>query len=120
VCKSNLDRPHKRHKKDTSGCVEPGMMLTCIAHVCRDNPCIMDYIQLKHTVMELDKHANDWKRKIELLQMEHKRTRQVLKSLTAVGGGYGATQQTGGSMVSGGVSHASGLGRQVSNRSMKS
>ncbi|GAX79378.1 hypothetical protein CEUSTIGMA_g6820.t1 [Chlamydomonas eustigma] len=83
-----------------------------------DNPCIMDYIQLKHTVMELDKHAHDWKRKIELLQMEHKRTRQVLKSLTAVGG-YGATQQPGGGAVTGGVSQASGLGRQTSNRSFK-
>lgn len=29
----------------------------------------MDYIQLKHTIMELDKQATDWRRKLELLQV---------------------------------------------------
>ena len=50
----------------------------------------MDYIQLKHSVTELEKHASDWKRKIDLLQMEKQRTRQVLKgvaSMAAPGGG---------------------------------
>ena len=58
-----------------------------------DNPCIMDYIQLKHSVAELEKHASDWKRKIDLLQMEKQRTRQVLKgvaSMAAPGGSLSA------------------------------
>ena len=57
----------------------------------------MDYIQLKHSVVELEKHAGDWKRKIDLLQMERQRTRQVLKSVVSMaasttggGGGGGA------------------------------
>ena len=53
-------------------------------HVDRDNPGIMDYIQLKHSVTELEKHASDWKRKIDLLQMEKQRTRQVLKSVASM------------------------------------
>ena len=50
----------------------------------RDNPCIMDYIRLKHDVSELEKHVTDWKRKIEILNMERQRTRQVLKSVATV------------------------------------
>lgn len=51
----------------------------------------MDYIQLKHSVAELEKHASDWKRKIDLLQMEKQRTRQVLKSVASMVAPAGAT-----------------------------
>jgi hypothetical protein len=44
----------------------------------------MDYIKLKNDVAEMEKHANDWKRKIEILGMEEKRTKQVLRSVTGV------------------------------------
>lgn len=50
-----------------------------------DNPSIMDYIKLKHEVTEMEKHCSDWKRKIVILSMEQKRTRQVLKSLGVSG-----------------------------------
>eukprot|EP00955_Chlamydomonas_euryale_P092817 364743-Chlamydomonas_euryale.AAC.16 len=50
-----------------------------------DNPSIMDYIKMKHEVAEMEKHCADWKRKIDILAMEQKRTRQVLKSMGASG-----------------------------------
>ncbi len=51
---------------------------------CSDNPSIMDYIRLKHDLLELEKQAVDWRRKIEILQMERNRTRQLLKSVTGM------------------------------------
>mmetsp|Transcript_10190 Transcript_10190/g.25401 ORF Transcript_10190/g.25401 Transcript_10190/m.25401 type:complete len:383 (-) Transcript_10190:297-1445(-) len=48
-----------------------------------DNPSIMDYIKLKHDVAELEKQAADWKRKIDIANMERNRTRTLLKSLTS-------------------------------------
>lgn len=59
--------------------------------LCSDNPCIMDYIRLKHDVSELEKHFADWKRKIEILAMERQRTRQVLKSVATIQGPAGTT-----------------------------
>lgn len=58
-----------------------------------ENPSIMDYIKLKHDVAELDKQAADWKRKIDIANMERNRTRALLKSLTA-------GPQAGGTLVS--------------------
>lgn len=60
---------------------------------CSENPSIMDYIKLKHDVAELDKQAADWKRKIDIANMERNRTRALLKSLTA-------GPQAGGTLVS--------------------
>ncbi|KAG1678903.1 hypothetical protein FOA52_003572 [Chlamydomonas sp. UWO 241] len=48
-----------------------------------DNPSIMDYIRLKHEVTEMEKHCGDWQRKIDILGMEQKRTRQVLRTMGA-------------------------------------
>jgi hypothetical protein len=78
-----------------------------------DNPCIMDYIQLKHGVVELEKHASDWKRKIDLLHMERNRTRQVLKSVASMAG---AAHAGGGGSLSTAPSQAS-MGRALSNKS---
>lgn len=52
-----------------------------------DNPSIMDYINLKHEVSELEKQQADWKRKIDILVMEKNRTRSLLKSVTHMTGG---------------------------------
>jgi len=58
-----------------------------------DNPTIMDYIRLKHDVLELEKQATDWSRKIDILQMEKKRTTQMLKSIAAMTGAAGPAGQ---------------------------
>lgn len=54
-----------------------------------DNPSIMDYIHLRHDVVELEKQAADWRRKIDILNMERNRTRKLLKNLTGVTGPTG-------------------------------
>ncbi|MEW5300060.1 MAG: hypothetical protein WDW36_003019 [Sanguina aurantia] len=51
-----------------------------------DSPSIMGYIKLKHEVMELEKQATDWKRKMDILLMERARTRSLLKSVTITAG----------------------------------
>ena len=61
-----------------------------------------------HSVLELEKHASDWKRKIDLLQMEKQRTRQVLRSV--------ASMAAPGGTLSGMASQAS-LGRALSTKS---
>ena len=70
----------------------------------------MDYIQLKHSVTELEKHASDWKRKIELLQMEKQRTRQVLKSVASM-----ASTSAKGSLTA--MASQASNGRTMSNKS---
>eukprot|EP00798_Chlamydomonas_sp_ICE-L_P019392 gene19392-26041_t len=49
-----------------------------------DNPCIMDYIRLKHEVADAEKQVHDWRRKIELLVMEKQRARAMLKNVAGL------------------------------------
>lgn len=65
-----------------------------------DNPCILDYIKIKHDVAELEKQAADWRRKIDILNMERNRTRQLLRSITGATGALGAGTGTGGAGTS--------------------
>ncbi|GAQ89999.1 hypothetical protein KFL_005880020 [Klebsormidium nitens] len=39
-------------------------------------PCVMDYIKLKAKVAELEKKSVDWERKVEIVEMDVKRTRR--------------------------------------------
>ena len=60
----------------------------------RDNPSVMDYIRLKAEVVDLEKQASEWRRKIELLLMERQRTRAMLKSVAGMTGGGGMSVAT--------------------------
>lgn len=53
----------------------------CVAG-CSDNPGILDYIKLKHEVVELQKQLSDWRRKVDIASMERTRTRTLLRSVT--------------------------------------
>lgn len=49
-----------------------------------DQPQIMDYIRVKHEVAELEKQVTDWQRKIEIMEMEKTRTRNLLRTVTGL------------------------------------
>jgi len=47
-----------------------------------DRPQVMDYIYLTAEVQDLQKQVADWERKLEIAQMEEKRTRRMFKTMT--------------------------------------
>lgn len=87
--------------------------------LCSDNPGILDYIRLKHEVVELQKQLSDWKRKVDIAGMERTRTRSLLRNV-AQSQGASSVRLAGGasSMALPGVevSAGSGLGRMHSGR----
>lgn len=58
-------------------------MLNYVACVApRDRPQVLDYIYLTSEVQKLAKQVSDWERKLEIAQMEEKRTQKMLRTLT--------------------------------------
>lgn len=48
-------------------------------------PQIMAYLKAKHEVAELEKQAGDWKRKLDIAEMELTRTQSTLRKLNTTG-----------------------------------
>ncbi len=44
----------------------------------------MDYIKVKHEVAEAEKHVADWKRKVEIAELEASRTSHMLKQVNSI------------------------------------
>ncbi len=51
---------------------------------CRDELNVLDYIQVKDEVSQLGKQAADWRRKVDIAEMERQHSSRLLRTVSSM------------------------------------